>query len=409
MDDDPGNLRVLVELLTPQGYRVRTVSTGVEAMAAIAENMPNIVLLDIMLPGMSGYEVAAKIRTTYSDIFLPIIMVTARGGMEDMVNGFKYGGNDYILKPFNSTEVLVRVENQIAIGNMIAMEKRVNSFMRKEAGPEKSSLVERAAALDDAVRRMSDWEAIISKDLGVAKGFLSRLMRRTVQTDSVIYDVDYDPLFAIGGDVYDVHEYTPGKIRIFLGDATGHGIHASLNTITIMTEYGQLRGELASPSAMLTALNERFCARFSNYRIVFTCCIAEIDLFAGSVRFASAGHPTQFAVSDEGGIARFKPAGPIIGFRNGVQFNEMVMDFRPGSLLFLYTDGLLDEGPRMPSAGDGRVPRGEEYLRGVLENLSKTLSPTEICAAVKKEMKGERRKKDRLSDDDITIVALRRK
>ncbi len=410
VDDDQANLRILVEVLSRQGYKVRTVASGSEAVAAVEASIPHIVLLDIMLPGMSGYEVAARIRATYSDIYIPIIMVTARSGMEDMVKGFAFGGNDYIVKPFNSREVLARVENQLAISNMISMEKRVESFMRRSAGPEETSLVARAAALDEAVRRLSDWEAIISKDLGVAKGFLARLMRRTVQTDSVEYDIDYDPLFAIGGDVYDVHEFTPGKIRVFLGDATGHGIHASLNTITIMTEYGQLRGELASPSEMLTALNDRFCSRFSHYRIVFTCCVAEIDLFAGTVRFASAGHPTQFATSDGQGVARLKPAGPIIGFRKGVQYNELLMDFKPGAVLFLYTDGLLDEGFRMSTAtGDGRVMRGEEYLRGVLENLPGAFSPAEICAAVKKEMKGERRKKDRLTDDDITVIALRRK
>ncbi len=410
VDDDQANLRILVEVLSRQGYKVRTVASGSEAVAAMEASIPHIVLLDIMLPGMSGYEVAARIRATYSDIYIPIIMVTARSGMEDMVKGFAFGGNDYIVKPFNSREVLARVENQLAISNMISMEKRVESFMRGGTAPEETSLVARAAALDEAVRRLSDWEAIISKDLSVAKGFLTRLMRRTVQTDSVEYDIDYDPLFAIGGDVYDVHEFTPGKIRVFLGDSTGHGIHASLNTITIMTEYGQLRGELASPSEMLTALNDRFCSRFSHYRIVFTCCIAEIDLFAGTVRFASAGHPTQFATSDEQGVARLKPAGPIIGFRKGVRYNELLMDFKPGAVLFLYTDGLLDEGFRMSTAtGDGRVMRGEEYLRGVLENLPGTLSPAEICAAVKKEMKGERRKKDRLTDDDITIIALRRK
>ncbi len=411
VDDDEANRRILVEVLSVRGYEVRTVANGAEAVAAIETSMPHIVLLDIMLPGMSGYELASKIRLTYSGIYIPIIMVTARSGIDDMIKGFAFGGNDYIVKPFNSREVLARVENQLAISNMISMEKRVESFIRKGAGTDEISLVARAAALDEAVRRLSDWEAIISKDLGVAKGFLSRLMRRTVQTGSVEFHIDYDPLYAIGGDVYDVHEYAPGKIRVLLGDATGHGIHASLNTITIMTEYGQLRNEPLSPSAMLAALNERFCSRFSHYRIVFTCCVAEIDLFTGTVRFASAGHPTQFVVLDRLDIARLKPAGPIIGFRKAVQYNELVMDFKPGSVLFLYTDGLLDEGFGMPAAapGDGRVLRGEEYLRGVLEKLPETLSPAGICAAVKKEMKGDRRKKNRLTDDDITLVALRRK
>lgn len=410
VDDDPDNRRILIEVLSRHSYRVRAVGDGPEAMEAVGEAMPHVVLLDIMLPGMSGFEVAAKIRETYPDIYIPIIMVTARSGMEDMVKGFAFGGNDYIVKPFNSNEVLARVENQLVISNMISMEKRVETFLGGDTGAEYRSLAERAASLDEAVRRLSEWESIISKDLVVARGFLSRLMRSVVDTSAVEYAIDYDPLFAIGGDVYDVHEYTPGKIRVFMGDATGHGIHASLNTITIMTEYGQLRGELASPSAMITALNERFCSRFSHYRIVFTCCIAEIDLFTGSLRFASAGHPTQFAVAG-GKVWALKPVGPIIGFRKNVIYNETVIDFDPGSVLFLYTDGLLDEGFRQsPSgSGDSRAMHGEEYLRSVLEDLPAGSSPAEMCAAVKKMMKGEKRRKDRLTDDDISMIVLRRK
>ncbi|MBP7603223.1 MAG: SpoIIE family protein phosphatase [Spirochaetes bacterium] len=410
VDDDPDNRRILIEVLSRHSYRVRAVGDGPGAMEAVGEAMPHVVLLDIMLPGMSGFEVAAKIRETYPDIYIPIIMVTARSGMEDMVKGFAFGGNDYIVKPFNSNEVLARVENQLVISNMISMEKRVETFLGGDTGAEYRSLAERAASLDEAVRRLSEWESIISKDLVVARGFLSRLMRSVVDTSAVEYAIDYDPLFAIGGDVYDVHEYTPGKIRVFMGDATGHGIHASLNTITIMTEYGQLRGELASPSAMITALNERFCSRFSHYRIVFTCCIAEIDLFTGSLRFASAGHPTQFAVAG-GKVWALKPVGPIIGFRKNVIYNETVIDFCPGSVLFLYTDGLLDEGFRQsPSvSGDSRAMHGEEYLRSVLEDLPAGSSPAEMCAAVKKMMKGEKRRKDRLTDDDISMIVLRRK
>lgn len=410
VDDDPDNRRILIEELSRHSYQVRAVGDGPAAMEAIGEAMPHVVLLDIMLPGMSGFEVAAKIRETYPDIYIPIIMVTARSGMEDMVKGFAFGGNDYIVKPFNSNEVLARVENQLVISNMISMEKRVETFLGGDTGAEYRSLVERAALLDEAFRRLSEWESIISKDLVVARGFLSRLMRSVVDTSAVEYAIDYDPLFAIGGDVYDVHEYTPGKIRVFMGDATGHGIHASLNTITIMTEYGQLRGELASPSAMITALNERFCSRFSHYRIVFTCCIAEIDLFTGSLRFASAGHPTQFAVAG-GKVWALKPVGPIIGFRKSVIYNETVIDFDPGSVLFLYTDGLLDEGFRQSplGSGDSRAMHGEEYLRSVLEELPAGSSPAEMCAAVKKMMKGEKRRKDRLTDDDISMIVLRRK
>ncbi len=411
VDDDPVNLRVAIDALSMEGYRVITAATGPEALASVGENAPHCVLLDIMLPGMSGYEVASTIRKNQGQGYLPIIMVTARSQTEDLMKGFLYGANDYITKPFNIRELLLRVENQLVIRNLIEMEKKVGSHLLVERNRVQTGMLERSVQLNEVVHKLSDWERIISEDLDIARRFLGKLMTMKVTAAEVDYALHFDPLHTIGGDVYDINEYTPGKIRVFIADATGHGINASLNTITIMTEYDLIRSELISPPEILAAINDRFCRKLAQYRILFTCCVAEIDLFAGTLRFSSAGHPEQYLLKAGGEVVPLKPRGPIIGFRKNTEFEEQTFAFAPGSLLFCYTDGLLDDDPPpvFPKRKNHRAMRNEQFLQGVLSENHGEMSAEELCYKVKSVMKGSMYKKERHSDDDITMIALKRR
>ncbi|MCP4109065.1 MAG: response regulator [Desulfobacteraceae bacterium] len=115
-DDEPVNLRVLKNYLSLQHYSITQATNGHEALAAIESgNRFNLVLLDIMMPEMSGYEVCRKIRETYSSNELPVIMMTAKNRVSDLVQGFESGANDYIIKPFSKDELMVRVLNHLRL------------------------------------------------------------------------------------------------------------------------------------------------------------------------------------------------------------------------------------------------------------------------------------------------------
>ena len=101
VDDEPINLRILNSYLKTEGYRVLTVNDGLSALEAIRHETPELILLDIMIPDMSGYDVCVKLRKTYDHATLPIIMLTALNQTEDRLKGFASGANDFLSKPFN--------------------------------------------------------------------------------------------------------------------------------------------------------------------------------------------------------------------------------------------------------------------------------------------------------------------
>ncbi|MFQ5873534.1 MAG: response regulator transcription factor [Dehalococcoidia bacterium] len=107
VDDEPRYLRLVQFNLEAGGYRIDCAATGEEALVAIGKQVPDLVILDIMLPGADGFEVCSQIREVST---VPIIMLTARGAEEDRVKGLRLGADDYVPKPFSAQELLARVE-----------------------------------------------------------------------------------------------------------------------------------------------------------------------------------------------------------------------------------------------------------------------------------------------------------
>jgi adenylate cyclase len=108
VDDQPPNIRLLEAILTPRGYDVRAASSGKEALAAIDDGDVDLVLLDIVMPGMDGYEVCREIRERPATAYLPVVMVTASGD-EQKVKALEAGADDFLTKPINTSELLARV------------------------------------------------------------------------------------------------------------------------------------------------------------------------------------------------------------------------------------------------------------------------------------------------------------
>ena len=118
VDDTRANLRLLTEILTEQNYMVRPVPDGELALAAVQADLPDIILLDIMMPGISGYEVCEKLKADESTRDIPVIFISAKNEVFDKVRAFSLGGVDFITKPFHADEVLARVENHLMLRNL---------------------------------------------------------------------------------------------------------------------------------------------------------------------------------------------------------------------------------------------------------------------------------------------------
>lgn len=110
VDDEPDILSVLVYHLSREGYRVTTAVNGQGALTAAAAERPDLIILDLMLPGMDGYEVLQRLRNADRTAAIPVILLTARREEEERVKGFEVGADDYITKPFSARELTLRVE-----------------------------------------------------------------------------------------------------------------------------------------------------------------------------------------------------------------------------------------------------------------------------------------------------------
>ncbi len=113
VDDKPRNLQFIGKLLSDKGYEVGLAESGQQALNFVIKSEPDLILLDIMMPEMDGYDVCKQLKSDFGTRHIPIIFITAKTDAEDVVKGFEAGGVDYVTKPFNSAELLARIKTHI--------------------------------------------------------------------------------------------------------------------------------------------------------------------------------------------------------------------------------------------------------------------------------------------------------
>jgi two-component system sensor histidine kinase ChiS len=138
VDDEAVNRQVLFNYLSLHHYAIITASDGLQALKAIEQRKPDLILLDVMMPRMSGYEVCQHLRRHYSPGELPVVMLTAKNQVENLVEGFRAGANDYLTKPFSKDELLTRMQTHLRLTQMNLASSRFVpseylSFLQKES------------------------------------------------------------------------------------------------------------------------------------------------------------------------------------------------------------------------------------------------------------------------------------
>ncbi len=226
-DDAPENIDILVGILEDE-FLVKVARNGEQVLELVAENdPPDIILLDIVMPGMTGYDVCLKLKSRKKTREIPVIFITALTEMDSIVRGFEVGGVDYIVKPFNTAELMTRLKTHLRLKDVTEILKNSNIMLsrlderRTATLRKKNALLKETLAEKDALlRNLRDVEAKLRGSLGVLNGLYAKLERvqeeerKTIATE--IHDRMGQVLTAIKLNLFRMRpkEGTPSSSRV---------------------------------------------------------------------------------------------------------------------------------------------------------------------------------------------------
>ncbi|MFC1668795.1 SpoIIE family protein phosphatase [Spirochaetota bacterium] len=368
VDDEPINIKVILNHLTLEGYEVITATTGSEVLQIFEENaLPNLLILDVMLPRMSGYELCSTLRKTYSQYELPILMLTAKNKPADIAAGIDAGANDYVTKPVSKMELIARVNNLISLKDSVKIHDELSSLKRD---------LHIAHEIQDS---------IILKDIPQGKNFA--------------ISVQYEPMFELGGDYYDIQVIDDKKVGILIADVSGHGIPAAIICAMLRVTFTFFLEDADKPDVLMSKINATMFNHTSGQFI--TACYAYIDLEEKKLYQANAGHwPSLLYKKKNNEIIFNENNGMPFGWMAEENFPTNEFDLEEGDRFVMYTDGILET----------KDEKGEMFGNKNFKNLilnSHDLSCekfTEKSIDTVKEWSGINNKKG--LEDDITMVVV---
>ncbi len=253
--------------------------------------------------------------------------------------------------------------------------------------------------VDSRARELKRANAMYKEDLYLARQLQQQMLAsegpKTVPGMDIA--VTYHALGEVGGDFYSFFEPRKGCLRVFLADATGHGVPAALVTMLIKSEYEKVK-MLDDPVDILQIINDSFFSTYGSLTVFFTGIIIDIDTARGNIKWVSAGHPVQYLVRREECL-RLGGRGRIIGVLSDPHFSVESCPFEEDDRLILYTDGILEQ----------INPAGEEYgearLTAVLERADSGHDAKAINEAILASLADFRGNEEQV--DDVTIISIR--
>ncbi|MBN2161293.1 MAG: SpoIIE family protein phosphatase [Spirochaetes bacterium] len=310
VDDDPVNLRVIENQLSVKNYTVITSTSGIDALNKINTGLkPDLMILDIMMPKMSGLEVARTVREQFSLFDLPIMMLTAKSRASDMATGMEAGANDYLSKPFDKTELLSRVKTLIRM---------------KKTGEENKKLTS------------------IKQEMALARTIhLATLPKQIPRGQGLEIAVKYIPTQIIGGDYYDFHEIGGGRIGAFIADISGHGVPAALLASMFKITFYMLKDMADAPIRLMNEMNRILTGNIENQ--FATAGYVLVDREKMKLCYTRCGHePLILFRKKNNDIMEFTPAGRLIGYAPESNCEVAEADLQLGDRIILYTDGITE-------------------------------------------------------------------
>jgi len=411
-EDSRIQAKMLQRRLVEAGHTVRWGETGADALALARERRPDIIVSDIEMPVMTGYEFCKAVKTDPALRTVPFILLSTLADPIDIIRGLDAGADNYVTKPYEPDFLLGRMQSLLAspladevdgeaamlevtlagqqfrvkAGRQQVLNLLVSTFenavaknqelvvANQELSVARDNLQRNNAELTDLNERISRINEHMVRDLtAAAKVQRSLLPAADVTIPATRVSWKYVPCQSLAGDFLNVFPLDEEHAGMFVVDVSGHGVPSSLMAVTVgrfltpkVTDQSLLvrqgsdgRIVIARPAEVATQLNRLFQAdEFSG--LYFTIFYAVLHLPSGRLDYVSGGHPAMVRVP-EGGSAEFHGAeGFPIAFVPDVEYEQHSLQLAPGDRVYFYSDGV-------PEAMDkDRQPLGEQAMADLL-------------------------------------------
>jgi serine phosphatase RsbU (regulator of sigma subunit) len=373
VDDKPANLRLLAAMLVEQGYKVRSAINGSLALTATQAAPPDMILLDINMPEMNGYEVCERLKADESTRDIPVIFISALDETHDKVKAFTVGGVDYIIKPFQLEEVLARVETHLALRKLQKQLQDANQRYEKELA---LAAEIQASFLPSAIPAIPGWQLAAT----------------------------LIPARETSGDFYDLIPLPDERLGLVVADVTDKGSGAALFMALSRTLLRTYAVEYDMQPELTLGAAHRRILEDTNTKQFVTVFYGVLDSATGTLTYSNAGHnpPFLFSANGDDALQELDNTGPPLGLRvfKDVTWERRTAQIAPGDLLVLYSDGITE-------AQDDQGEFFDEDRLLEVGRASLGRSAQEVQEAILAEV--DRFVGDAPQVDDITLMVLARR
>lgn len=368
VDDTPTNIGVISGALK-DSYKTKIATTGVKALAiASAEEKPDLILLDVMMPEMDGYEVCRRLKADPTTNEIPVIFLTGQTSADDETNGFAVGAVDYVHKPFSPAVVKARVRSHIQ--------------------------------LREARAQLANQLLAINVELEMARQIQLSILPHTLpKLAGLDIAARFLPMTSVAGDFYDFISIDDKHLGILIADVSGHGLPSALIASMLQVALTAQGAHASEPDKVLSGLNHALCGKFTQNFV--TAAYVYLDLEKNSLCYAGAGHPPLLLCRGSSGkAAKVLENGLILGMFPEATYETLELPLELGDRIVLYTDGILE------AANPAEEQFGADRFMHFMEK-NKSMHAAQFADALLDEIsRWLERPPEQGQQDDITLLVI---
>ncbi len=371
VDDDPVNRQLLQAMLRREGHRVLVAENGADAVEIFLTERPSMVLMDVMMPVMDGYEATRKIKESSGDAFVPVIFLTALTDDESLFKCVQSGGDDFLTKPYNR----------------IILNAKITALARVEQ-------------LYGILRKQKDELGYYHEQLRREHAIAERVFMNIIRTGA--FDVPNvrclaSPMAIVNGDLVLVAHGPNGRQHAMIGDFTGHGLAAAIGAIPVSDTFYAMTSKGFGIGDIALELNRKLHEKLPT-DLFLAACLVELDMGNKLVRVWNGGIPDVLIIPAQNGDLRSIPSRSLpLGIvpNESLQVDIEEHPISQGERVYLYSDGVIE----------ACNPLGEMFSQDGLEacikaNVDRNKLFTEVVRALTEFREAE------LQNDDITLLEI---